>query len=97
MPAWNRASETTPVPSVGSAESMAVVLRRVKEINERDSGASSDDMRRISREAGKDPRGLAGYYNAGLLEVRKPEMQRWITEVGEARLTALEELHRAAE
>ena len=47
-------------------------------------------MRRIAREAGIDPRGTAGYYNAGLLEMREPDQKRWLTKLGEARLSELD-------
>ena len=48
-------------------------------------------MRTIAQMAGMDPRGVAGYYAAGLLE-KRPDGTRWILPEGRARLERLSAL-----
>jgi len=72
----------------GSAESMLEVLGSVAWINDdQNRGANDDEMRAIARRAGMDPRGLAGYYSAGLLEKRVDG--RWLCSDGHERLDRL--------
>jgi SAM-dependent methyltransferase len=79
----------SPLPTPGSAQSMFEVLRSVAHINELESrGASDDDMRLIARRAGMDPRGMAGYYAASLLE-KRDDGTRWVSQAGRDRLQAL--------
>jgi hypothetical protein len=69
----------------GSAESMFEVLGSVARINvDHGRGANDDEMRAIAQRAGMDPRGLAGYYSAGLLEKRGEG--RWLSAGGRERL-----------
>jgi DNA-binding transcriptional ArsR family regulator len=76
---------------VGGAESMSEVLRSVARINDdHGRGANDDEMRAIARRTGMDPRGLAGYYSAGLLEKR--EDGRWLCADGRERLDRLDAL-----
>lgn len=76
---------------VGGAESMSEVLRSVARINDdHGRGANDDEMRAIARRAGMDPRGLAGYYSAGLLEKRQDG--RWLCTDGRERLDRLNAL-----
>lgn len=75
--------------SGGIRRSMLEVLRSVAEINDQHMrGASDDDMRDIARRAGLDPRGLAGYYSANLLE-KRADGTRWLTAEGRDRLQRL--------
>ena len=75
--------------SAGSRQSMLEVLRSVAEINDKHArGASDDDMRDIARRAGIDPRGMAGYYGANLLE-KRANGTRWLTAEGRDRLHRL--------
>ena len=72
----------------GSAGSMFEVLRSVARINDdHGRGANDDEMRAIARRTGMDPRGLAGYYSAGLLEKRGDG--RWVCADGRERLDRL--------
>ena len=76
-----------PVP--GSSRSMIEVLRSVAAINDdQDRGASDEEMREIAQRAGMDPRGMAGYYAANLLEKREDGM-RWLSGPGRDRLGRL--------
>ncbi|HEX5418067.1 MAG TPA: hypothetical protein VFZ25_20615 [Chloroflexota bacterium] len=76
-------------PVAGSPQSMFQVLRAVSAINgDQARGASDADMREIARRAGMDPRGMAGYYAANLLE-KRPDGTRWLTRDGQERLRAL--------
>lgn len=78
----------------GSAGSMSEVLRSVARINDGEGrGASDEDMRSIARRVGMDPRGLAGYYSAHLLEKR--DDGRWICAEGRERLGRIDALRRA--
>jgi hypothetical protein len=78
----------SPTPA-GSRQSMLEVLRSVAEINDKHTrGANDDDMRAIARRAGIDPRGLAGYYSANLLE-KRADGTRWLTAEGRGRLQRL--------
>lgn len=75
-------------PNAGSRQSMVEVLRSVANINDGQArGANDDDMREIARRAGMDPRGMAGYYAANLLEKRNGT--RWLSKSGRDRLQAL--------
>lgn len=79
-------------PVAGSWQSMLEVLRSVTAINdEQTRGASDEEMREIARRAGMDPRGMAGYYAAGLLELRE-DGGRWMTPAGRERLLRLDAL-----
>jgi hypothetical protein len=76
-------------PTKGSAQSMLEVLRSVAAINEHQArGVSDDEIRVIARRAGLDPRGMAGYYAASLLEKRS-DGTRWVSLAGRDRLMAL--------
>lgn len=76
-------------PEPGSARGMLEVLRSVAAINDGESrGVSDDEMRAIARHAGMDPRGMAGYYAASLLE-KRDDGTRWLTQAGRDRLQAL--------
>ena len=82
-------ADSTSQPVAGSRESMIEVLGSVAEINrEKYRGATNADMRTVASRAGMDPRGMAGYYNAELLEMR--DDGRWITDTGTARLLSLQ-------
>jgi hypothetical protein len=75
--------------AAGSLESMLEVLRSVAAINDRQvRGATDADMREIARRAGMDPRGMAGYYAANLLE-KHSDGTRWLAQLGRDRLHAL--------
>jgi hypothetical protein len=75
----------------GSAASMFEVLGSIARINdEHGRGASDEEVRVIARRAGMDPRGMAGYYSAGLLEKRVDG--RWLCAEGRERLGRLEAL-----
>jgi hypothetical protein len=75
--------------TAGSLESMVEVLRSVAAINDHQTrGATDSDMREIARRAGMDPRGMAGYYAANLLEKRS-DGTRWLAQLGRDRLQAL--------
>jgi hypothetical protein len=79
----------TLLPTKGSARSMQEVLRSVAAINERQArGATDDEIRAIARRAGKDPRGMAGYYAASLLE-KRTDGTRWVSLAGRDRLRTL--------
>ena len=68
------------LPAPGSARSMLEVLRSVALINERQTrGASDEEIRAIARRAGMDPRGMAGYYAASLLE-KRADGTRWVSQ-----------------
>jgi hypothetical protein len=70
---------------------MFEVLGSIGRINdERRRGASDAEVRVIARRAGMDPRGMAGYYSAGLLEKRADG--RWVSEPGRERLGRLDAL-----
>jgi hypothetical protein len=70
-------AEGIPVP--GSSRSMIEVLSSVVRINdEQHRGASDEEMREIAQRAGMDPRGMAGYYAANLLEKRDDGL-RWVS------------------
>jgi hypothetical protein len=76
-------------PAAGSLESMVEVLRSVAAINDHQTrGATDSDMREIARRAGMDPRGMAGYYAANLLE-KHSDGTRWLAQLGRDRLQAL--------
>jgi hypothetical protein len=71
---------------------MLSVLSAVAEINDRDGrGVTGDEIRRIARAAGIDPRGMAGYYTEAAQLLAKRADGRWITEVGRVRLGAIRE------
>jgi hypothetical protein len=77
-----------PAESGDGTESMFEVLGSIARINdEQERGASDDEVRVIARRAGMDPRGLAGYYSAGLLEKRADG--RWLCPEGRQRLGRL--------
>ena len=72
----------------GSAASMLEVLRSIARINvEQGRGANTDEVRDIARRAGMDPRGIAGYHSANLLEKRSDG--RWLRSDGRDRLERL--------
>lgn len=80
----------SPPPAPGSAQSMLEVLRSVAHINMQEHrGASDEEIRAIARRAGMDPRGMAGYYAANLLEKRRGDGSRWVSQAGRERLLAL--------
>ena len=75
----------------GSAASMFEVLQAIARINdELGRGANDDEVRLIARGAGMDPRGMAGYYSANLLE-KRPD-GRWLCPDGRERLDRLNSL-----
>lgn len=75
----------------GSAASMFEVLGSIARINDDHCrGASDDEVRAVARRAGMDPRGMAGYYSARLLEKR--DGGRWVSTEGRERLGRLEAL-----
>lgn len=68
---------------------MIEVLGSVVRINDESGrGAENEEMREIAKAAGMDPRGIAGYYNAGLLE-KRTDGTRWILPAGRERLERL--------
>jgi len=76
-------------PAKGSAQSMHEVLRSVAAVNETQArGVSDEEIRVIARRAGMDPRGMAGYYAASLLE-KRDDGTRWVSQAGRDRLLAL--------
>jgi hypothetical protein len=81
-------------PSAGTAASMAEVLGAVARINDdAGRGVLDEEMRAIAESAGMDPRGVAGYYSAGLLEKRS-DGTRWILQEGRDRLERLVAIQR---
>ena len=83
------AGQRAGLPAAGSPASMLEVLRSVAGINDgQGRGANEDDMREIARRAGMDPRGMAGYYAANLLE-KRADGTRWVSAQGRERLQAL--------
>src|SRR5260370_32617025 len=84
LPPASGRSAGTPVP--GSSQSMVEGLRSVAEITDiQHRGASDEEMREIAQRAGMDPRALAGYYAANLMEKRDDGL-RWVSEQGRDRL-----------
>jgi hypothetical protein len=83
-------------PAAGTAASMVEVLASVAKVNDEAArGVLDEEMRVIAEAAGMDPRGIAGYYAAGLLEKRQ-DGTRWILPRGRSRLerlTALQRVH----
>lgn len=80
----------TESPAAGRAESMLHVLSAVADINDQDGrGVGDDEIRHIARQAGIDPRGMAGYYTEAAQLLAKRDESRWITDVGRARLETL--------
>jgi len=87
LPPDPRSSAGLPVP--GSSRSMIEVLSSVVAINnDQHRGASDEEMREIAQRAGMDPRGMAGYYAANLLEKREDGL-RWVSGQGRDRLLRL--------
>jgi hypothetical protein len=83
-----RPDETSGGVLAGSAASMFEVLGSIGRINDEYSrGASDEEVRAIARRAGMDPRGMAGYYSARLLE-KRPD-GRWVSTDGRERLGRL--------
>jgi hypothetical protein len=81
-------------PSAGTAASMAEVLGAVARINDdAGRGVLDEEMRAIAESAGMDPRGVAGYYSAGLLEKRS-DGTRWILQERRDRLERLVAIQR---
>jgi hypothetical protein len=77
------------LPAAGSPASMLEVLRSVAAINDdQGRGANDADVRAIARRAGIDPRGMAGYYAAHLLE-KRADGTRWVSDAGRERLEAV--------
>jgi hypothetical protein len=75
----------------GSAASMFEVLGSIARINDdHGRGASDEEVRVIARRVGMDPRGMAGYYSARLLEKR--DGGRWVSAEGRERLERLQAL-----
>jgi hypothetical protein len=86
-----RPEETPDGLLAGSAASMFEVLGSIARINDdHGRGASDEEVRAIARRAGMDPRGLAGYYSARLLEKR--DGGRWVSADGRQRLGRLQAL-----
>jgi hypothetical protein len=78
-----------PPPVAGTPRSMLAVLSSLATVNDDERrGATGDEMREIARRAGMDPRGMAGYYRADLIEQRD-DGTRWISSGGRERLSAL--------
>jgi hypothetical protein len=72
----------------GSSAAMFEVLRSIGRINdELGRGASDEEVRAIAQRAGIDPRGLAGYHSAHLLDKR--DDGRWLSPDGRERLGRL--------
>jgi hypothetical protein len=85
----DEADRSSNVPVAGSPRSMLEVLRSVAEINDGlGRGANDEEMRQIARQAGMDPRGMAGYYAASLLE-KHEDGSRWLGGEGRGRLDRL--------
>jgi hypothetical protein len=83
-----RPDETSDGVLAGSAAAMFEVLGSIARINdEQHRGASDEEVRVIARRAGMDPRGMAGYYSARLLEKRRDG--RWLSADGRERLARL--------
>jgi hypothetical protein len=77
------------VPRPGTSKSMLSVLESVARINDdQRRGVSDHEIREIARRAGMDPRGMAGYYAASLLE-KRVDGTRWLSPGGRDRLSAL--------
>jgi hypothetical protein len=75
----------------GSAASMFEVLGSIARINDdHGRGARDEEVRVIARRVGMDPRGMAGYYSARLLEKR--DGGRWVSAEGRERLERLQAL-----
>lgn len=86
-----RPQETPDGLLAGSAASMFEVLGSISRINDdHGRGASDEEVRAIARRAGMDPRGMAGYYSARLLEKR--DGGRWVSADGRERLGRLQAL-----
>lgn len=86
-----RPEETPDGLLAGSAASMFEVLGSIARINDdHGRGASDEEIRMIARRAGMDPRGMAGYYSARLLEKR--DGGRWVSAEGRERLGRLQAL-----
>jgi hypothetical protein len=78
-----------PAPAAGSRQSMLEVLRSVAGINDdQGRGVNDEEIREIARRAGMDPRGMAGYYGAKLLEKRS-DGTRWLGPKGRDRFEGL--------
>ena len=70
---------------------MLILLSRIADLNGQGRGATPLEQSRFAREAGMDPRGVAGYFHAGLLEKRGAHgEERWVTDLGMARLRRLQ-------
>jgi hypothetical protein len=79
----------------GSSAAMFEVLRSIARINdELGRGASDTEVRAVAQRVGMDPRGLAGYYSAHLLEKR--DDGRWLCPDGRSRLDRLAALSAVA-
>lgn len=86
-----RPEETADGLLAGSTASMFEVLGSIARINDDNGrGASDEEVRAIARRAGMDPRGMAGYYSARLLEKR--DGGRWVSAEGRERLGRLQAL-----
>jgi hypothetical protein len=86
-----RGPSPKPAPAgvlTGSSAAMFEVLRSIERINdELGRGASDEEVRAIAQRAGMDPRGLAGYHSARLLQKR--DDGRWLSPDGRERLGRL--------
>ena len=72
---------------------MLLVLQSVARINDSEKrGVSDREIREIARRAGMDPRGMAGYHAAKLIEKRE-DGGRWLSPGGRERLVALSSAH----
>jgi hypothetical protein len=78
------------MPAPGSGESMRMVLLAFSDTTP-ETGLSQREASEVARAAGMNPRGLAGYFKAGLLKSDRPSDRRWITDLGRERLRRLEE------
>ena len=76
------------VPEVGSAKSMLKVLEAF-EVTTKSDGKTQVQAAQIAKSAGMDPRGMAGYYAAGLLKADSNANSRWISDLGKQRLELL--------
>lgn len=76
------------LPKVGSVESMLKVLEAFENTSQA-AGKTQREASQIAKGAGMNPRGLAGYFRAGLLKGDKKANSRWITTAGKARLEQL--------
>jgi hypothetical protein len=83
-----RSTQTPDGALAGSEASMFEVLGSIARINDdHGRGATDEEVRLVARRAGMDPRGMAGYHSARLLEKRADG--RWLSPEGRERLARL--------